>query len=84
MKHTSFPWDRGGTLLVNAPCCVHSWEDGDEALGGWAAGGQGLFLALLLCDAGQTIEVSFFLLNQLSVLCFLSPALGIAATISPQ
>lgn len=59
MKHSSFPSDRGGTLLVSAPCCVHSWEDGEEALDGWSAGGQGLFLALLLCDAGQAIEVSY-------------------------
>lgn len=49
-------------------------------------GGQqevgGLFLALLLCDAGQTIEASCSWLNQLSVFCLLYPTLGIASHVS--
>lgn len=40
---------------------------------------RGLFLALLLCDAGQAIEVSCSWLNQLSVLCLLYLTLGIAS-----
>lgn len=35
---------------------MHSLKDGGEPGGGWAAGGLDLFLALLLCDAGQAMS----------------------------
>lgn len=37
---------------------MHSLKDGGEPGGGWAAGARDLFLALLLCDAGQAMEAS--------------------------
>lgn len=55
---------------------------GWRALGEWAAEDRGLFLALLLCDAGQATEVScssFSVLSQCSASCPLPWALQVPA-----
>lgn len=48
----------GGSAAGPVSRHMHSLKGGGEPGGGWAAGARALFLALLLCDAGQATEAS--------------------------